>query len=128
MIRYKKLIYFANLNMHMSSCILHSSSVSHFCIAYPPVQNHYFHSHTLFTHTACEYIHLKTTRNIFIHCISVIFSIESPRFRFMKPENYTTVYHQQETDVLYLGGQGVIYKLTFSDKGVHDTQVGGLTQ
>ncbi len=46
----------------------------------------------------------------------------------MKPENYTTVYHQQETDVLYLGGQGVIYKLTFSDKRVHDTQVGGLTQ
>ncbi|XP_016131321.1 semaphorin-7A-like [Sinocyclocheilus grahami] len=48
---------------------------------------------------------------------------ESPRFRFMKPENYTTVYHLQETDVLYVGGQGVIYKLTFSDKGVHDTQI-----
>uniref|UniRef100_A0A673N401 Semaphorin-7A-like n=1 Tax=Sinocyclocheilus rhinocerous TaxID=307959 RepID=A0A673N401_9TELE len=49
--------------------------------------------------------------------------MESPRFRFMKPENYTTVYHLQETDVLYVGGQGVIYKLTFSDKGVHDTQI-----
>ncbi|XDV40399.1 hypothetical protein PO909_009491 [Leuciscus waleckii] len=49
--------------------------------------------------------------------------MESPRFRFMKPENYTTVYHQQETDVLYVGGQGVIYKLSFSDKGVHDKQI-----
>jgi len=45
----------------------------------------------------------------------------------MKPENYTTVYHQQETDVLYVGGQRVIYKLSFSDKGVHDKQVGGMT-
>ncbi|ROJ29219.1 Semaphorin-7A [Anabarilius grahami] len=48
--------------------------------------------------------------------------MESPRFRFMKPENFTAVYHQQETDVLYVGGQGVIYKLSFSDKEVHDTQ------
>ncbi|XP_073703423.1 semaphorin-7A [Garra rufa] len=49
--------------------------------------------------------------------------MESPRFRFVKPENFTTVYHQHGTDVLYVGGQGVIYKLTFSDKGVHDTQI-----
>ncbi|XP_051999994.1 semaphorin-7A-like [Xyrauchen texanus] len=49
--------------------------------------------------------------------------MESPRFRFMKPENYMSVYHQQGTDVLYVGGQAVIYKLTFSDKGVHETQI-----
>ncbi|XP_051574093.1 semaphorin-7A-like isoform X1 [Myxocyprinus asiaticus] len=49
--------------------------------------------------------------------------LESPRFHFMKPENYTTMYHQQGTDVLYVGGLGVIYKLTFSDKGVHDMQI-----
>ncbi|XP_005158115.1 uncharacterized protein isoform X1 [Danio rerio] len=48
---------------------------------------------------------------------------ESPRFRFIKPENFTTVYHQQETDVLYVGGQGVIYKLSFRDKEVHDIQI-----
>jgi len=65
---------------------------------------------------------------LFIHSISAFhLSLESPRFRFMKPENYTTVYHQQETDVLYVGGQRVIYKLSFSDKGVHDKQVGGMT-
>ncbi|XP_051577864.1 semaphorin-7A [Myxocyprinus asiaticus] len=49
--------------------------------------------------------------------------MESPRFRFMKPENYTSVYHEQGTDVLYVGGQEVVYKLTFSDKGVHDIQI-----
>lgn len=49
--------------------------------------------------------------------------VEAPRFRFMKPENYTSVYHQQGTEVLFVGGQGVIYKLSFSDKGVHDTQI-----
>jgi len=71
-------------------------------------------------------VNIYTT--LFIHCISAFhLSLESPRFRFMKPENYTTVYHQQETDVLYVGGQRVIYKLSFSDKGVHDKQVGGMT-
>lgn len=61
------------------------------------------------------------------HFISVCLFLESPRFRFIKPENFTTVYHEQETDVLYVGGQGVIYKLNFRDKEVHDTQVGGPT-
>lgn len=55
------------------------------------------------------------------------FFLEAPRFRFLKPENYTSVYHQEGTDVLFVGGQEVIYKLIFSDKGVHDTQVGGDT-
>lgn len=71
---------------------------------------------------------MQMSKYLFIHCISAFhLSLESPRFRFMKPENYTTVYHQQETDVLYVGGQGVIYKLSFSDKGVHDKQVGRMT-
>lgn len=35
-----------------------------------------------------------------------------------------TVYHKQGSDVLYVGGQAVIYMLTFTDKGVLDTKVG----
>ncbi|XP_056617681.1 semaphorin-7A [Triplophysa dalaica] len=53
--------------------------------------------------------------------------VEAPRFRFLKPENYTSVYHQEGTDVLFVGGQEVIYKLIFSDKGVHDTQIPAVT-
>ncbi|XP_062395689.1 semaphorin-7A [Sardina pilchardus] len=34
-----------------------------------------------------------------------------------------TVYHKQGTDVLYVGGQAVIYMLTFTDKGVQDTKI-----
>lgn len=50
---------------------------------------------------------------------------ETNRFHFEKPENYMTVYHKQGTDVLFVGGQAVIYMLTFTDKGVRDTKVGG---
>lgn len=75
--------------------------------------------------------------NLFILVATTIFSMvlaeksprlkftvtEAPRFSFKDPENYTSVYHQQGTDVLFLGGQGVIYKLTFSDKGVQDLKI-----
>lgn len=67
-----------------------------------------------------------TIQCMFVNYFVVCF-LEAPRFRFMKPENYTSVYHQQGTEVLFVGGQGVIYKLNFSNKGVHDTQVRGDT-
>ncbi|XP_026862481.2 semaphorin-7A [Electrophorus electricus] len=52
------------------------------------------------------------------------FTVQEPaRFHFSKPENYMTVYHQRGSDVLYVGGQGVIYMLTFTHKGVQDTQI-----
>ncbi|KPP78708.1 hypothetical protein Z043_101764 [Scleropages formosus] len=41
----------------------------------------------------------------------------------MKPENYTTVYHQAGSHILYVGGQAVIYLLAFSDKEVKNTQI-----
>ncbi|XP_036440091.1 semaphorin-7A isoform X2 [Colossoma macropomum] len=52
------------------------------------------------------------------------FTVQEPaRFHFMKPENYMTVYHQQGSDVLYVGGQAVIYMITFTHKGVQDTLI-----
>lgn len=33
------------------------------------------------------------------------------------------MYHQQGSDVLYVGGQGVIYMIPFTHKGVQDSQV-----
>ncbi|XP_071391507.1 semaphorin-7A [Centroberyx affinis] len=48
---------------------------------------------------------------------------EPPRFRFMKPENYISMYHQEGTNTLYVGGQAVIYVLTFTDRGVRDLQI-----
>ncbi|XP_048880892.1 semaphorin-7A [Brienomyrus brachyistius] len=52
------------------------------------------------------------------------FTVNEPsRFLFPKPENYVTVYHQNGSDDLYVGGQAVIYSLTFTNKGVKDTQI-----
>ncbi|KAL4646761.1 semaphorin-7A-like isoform X1 [Arapaima gigas] len=48
---------------------------------------------------------------------------EPPRFQFVKPEHYVTVYHQPGTNTLYVGGQAVIYLLTFTEKGVKDAQI-----
>lgn len=48
---------------------------------------------------------------------------ETNQYHFEKPENYMTVYHKQGTDVLYVGGQAVIYKLTFTAKGVQDIKI-----
>ncbi|XP_056142987.1 semaphorin-7A [Lampris incognitus] len=48
---------------------------------------------------------------------------EPPRFHFMKPENYISMYHQEGSNVLYVGGQAVIYVLTFTDRGVRDLQI-----
>uniref|UniRef100_A0A3B3SGC8 Si:ch211-113g11.6 n=1 Tax=Paramormyrops kingsleyae TaxID=1676925 RepID=A0A3B3SGC8_9TELE len=52
------------------------------------------------------------------------FTVNEPsRFLFPKPESYMTVYHQNGSDDLYVGGQAVIYLLTFTNKGVKDTQI-----
>nr|XP_020471166.1 semaphorin-7A-like [Monopterus albus]XP_020471167.1 semaphorin-7A-like [Monopterus albus] len=48
---------------------------------------------------------------------------EPSRFHFNKPENYISMYHQEGTDRLYVGGQAMIYVLTFTDRGVHDLQI-----
>ncbi|KAM4600682.1 semaphorin-7A [Polymixia lowei] len=48
---------------------------------------------------------------------------EPPRFHFTKPENYISMYHQESTNTLYVGGQAMIYVLTFSDRGVRDQQI-----
>ncbi|XP_027865842.1 semaphorin-7A [Xiphophorus couchianus] len=48
---------------------------------------------------------------------------EPPRFHFNKPENYISMYHQEGSDTLYVGGQATIYVLTFSDKKVVDMQI-----
>ncbi|XP_035601875.1 semaphorin-7A-like [Oncorhynchus keta] len=64
---------------------------------------------------------------------SMVFAEKSPRLKFIvkeparyhfsKPENYMSVYHQEGTNVLYVGGQTVIYVLTFTDRGVRDLQI-----
>uniref|UniRef100_W5LHM7 Semaphorin-1A n=1 Tax=Astyanax mexicanus TaxID=7994 RepID=W5LHM7_ASTMX len=52
------------------------------------------------------------------------FTVQEPaRFHFMKPENYMTVYHQQGSDVLYVGGRAVIYMISFTHKEVQDTMI-----
>ncbi|KAF7708562.1 semaphorin-7A isoform X2 [Silurus meridionalis] len=52
------------------------------------------------------------------------FTVQEPaRFHFAKPENYMTVYHQQGSNVLYVGGQAVIYIINFTQKGVQETQI-----
>ncbi|KAJ8354615.1 hypothetical protein SKAU_G00221820 [Synaphobranchus kaupii] len=52
------------------------------------------------------------------------FTVQEPtRFHFTRPEYYMTLYHQEGGDVLYVGGQAAIYMLTFTDKGVSDTQI-----
>uniref|UniRef100_A0A3Q3J0B5 Sema domain-containing protein n=1 Tax=Monopterus albus TaxID=43700 RepID=A0A3Q3J0B5_MONAL len=51
-----------------------------------------------------------------------LFGIKPSRFHFNKPENYISMYHQEGTDRLYVGGQAMIYVLTFTDRGVHDLQ------
>ncbi|XP_030637141.1 semaphorin-7A [Chanos chanos] len=48
---------------------------------------------------------------------------EQAKFHFKKPENYMTIYHQEGSDILYVGGQGVIYTLKFMDNEVRDTQI-----
>ncbi|XP_061676253.1 semaphorin-7A [Syngnathoides biaculeatus] len=48
---------------------------------------------------------------------------EPSRFHFDKPENYISMYHQEASDTLYVGGQAVIYVLTFNNRGVRDVQI-----
>ncbi|XP_019948825.1 semaphorin-7A [Paralichthys olivaceus] len=52
------------------------------------------------------------------------FTVHEPsRFHFNKPENYISMYHPEGSDTLYVGGQAMIYVLTFSDRGVRDLQI-----
>ncbi|XP_034466659.1 semaphorin-7A [Hippoglossus hippoglossus] len=52
------------------------------------------------------------------------FVVQEPsRFHFNKPENYISMYHPEGSDTLYVGGQAMIYVLTFSDRGVRDLQI-----
>lgn len=53
-------------------------------------------------------------------------SPEPSRFHFHKPENYISMYHQEGSDTMYVGGQAVIYVLTFTNRGVRDLQVHSL--
>ena len=46
-----------------------------------------------------------------------------PRFHFAKPENYISMYHQEGTNTLYVGGKAMVFILTFTDRGVRDLQV-----
>ncbi|CAN9514427.1 unnamed protein product [Ophioblennius macclurei] len=48
---------------------------------------------------------------------------EPSRFHFAKPENFISMYHQEGTDTLYVGGQAMIYVLSFTDRGVRDLQI-----
>jgi len=50
-------------------------------------------------------------------------SSEPSRFHFNKPENYISMYHQEGSDTLYVGGRAMIFILTFTDRGVRDLQV-----
>ncbi|XP_035991288.1 semaphorin-7A [Fundulus heteroclitus] len=45
------------------------------------------------------------------------------RFHFTRPENYISMYHQEGSDTLYVGGRAMIYVLTFTDRGVRDMQI-----
>ncbi|AWP15704.1 putative leucine-rich repeat and immunoglobulin-like domain-containing nogo receptor-interacting protein 1-like, partial [Scophthalmus maximus] len=49
-------------------------------------------------------------------------NLETSRFHFNKPENYISMYHQEGSDTLYVGGQAMLYVLTFTDRGVRDVQ------
>lgn len=48
---------------------------------------------------------------------------EPSRFHFGKPENYISMYHPEGTNMLYVGGQAMIYVLKFTDRRVHEVQV-----
>lgn len=48
---------------------------------------------------------------------------EPSRFHFHKPENYISMYHPEGSDTLYVGGQAMIYVLTFTNRGVRDLQI-----
>ncbi|KAJ4948652.1 hypothetical protein JOQ06_020182 [Pogonophryne albipinna] len=45
------------------------------------------------------------------------------RFHFNKPENYISMYHQEGSDTVYVGGQAMVYVLTFTNRGVRDVQI-----
>uniref|UniRef100_A0A3B3ZKV3 Sema domain-containing protein n=1 Tax=Periophthalmus magnuspinnatus TaxID=409849 RepID=A0A3B3ZKV3_9GOBI len=61
---------------------------------------------------------------VLITYLFIIFvSAEPPRFHFSKAENYISMYHQEGTDTLYVGGRANIYVLNFTDHGVTDLQI-----
>uniref|UniRef100_A0A3P9L226 Si:ch211-113g11.6 n=1 Tax=Oryzias latipes TaxID=8090 RepID=A0A3P9L226_ORYLA len=74
-------------------------------------------------------IRLKRTRKLeawsIVRSVTDIlfFSNRPPRFHFSRPENYISMYHQEGSDTLYVGGRAVIYALKFTNRGVFDVQV-----
>uniref|UniRef100_A0A3Q1BMB7 Sema domain-containing protein n=1 Tax=Amphiprion ocellaris TaxID=80972 RepID=A0A3Q1BMB7_AMPOC len=48
---------------------------------------------------------------------------EPSRFHFSKPENYISMYHQEGSDTIYVGGRAMVYVLTFTDRDVRDFQI-----
>ncbi|KAM6967645.1 semaphorin-7A [Aplochiton taeniatus] len=70
---------------------------------------------------------------LWLSIFSVVFAEKSPRlkfivqeparFHFLKPENFISMYHQQGTNMLHVGGQAVIYSLTFTDRVVRHVQI-----
>ncbi|XP_061573547.1 semaphorin-7A [Cololabis saira] len=48
---------------------------------------------------------------------------ERSRFHFRTPENYLSMFHQDGSDTLYVGGRAKIYVLNFTDRGVRDLQI-----
>ncbi|MBN3300020.1 SEM7A protein, partial [Amia calva] len=48
---------------------------------------------------------------------------EPARFHYANPENYTSLFHQEGTDVIYIGGRAVIYVLNFTESGLKETQI-----
>lgn len=48
---------------------------------------------------------------------------EPSRFHFNRPENYISMYHQEGSDTLYVGGKAMLYMLTFTYRGVRDLQI-----
>ncbi|XP_039606808.1 semaphorin-7A [Polypterus senegalus] len=52
------------------------------------------------------------------------FRIKDPvRYQFSKEENYTMFFHEEGTDVIFVGGREVIYVLQFKDSKVSATEV-----
>uniref|UniRef100_A0A3P9IMD4 Si:ch211-113g11.6 n=1 Tax=Oryzias latipes TaxID=8090 RepID=A0A3P9IMD4_ORYLA len=65
----------------------------------------------------CEIITVFLARILF----RIVFKVLS--FHFSRPENYISMYHQEGSDTLYVGGRAVIYVLKFTNRGVFDVQV-----
>lgn len=77
------------------------------------------HQHHIFIITIISPVYLNK-----VHLSASSFSTsEPPRYHFDRPENYISMYHQEGSDTLYVGGRATIYVLNFTDRGVDNQQV-----